>query len=488
MLLSKILKNIDYKGEIVRDEEINDIIYDSRKASDNTIFVCISGVNIDGHKFAKSAYENGSRVFICEKEIDVPDDAQVFIVENSRKVLRKISENFFDNPAKDLKIIGITGTKGKTTTAHVVQCVLNGCDVPCGIIGTVGAEFKGKKYPTVNTTPESYELQKLFRSMLDDGCRAVALEVSSLGLKQGRVDGINFFCAIFSNLSPDHIGPREHETMEEYAYWKSVLFERCDNAVINFDDEAHSIMTENCKCKVMSFGFKSEYDLYAENLQDIIVNKKTCISFDCNIMGQRTNVVAPMRGDFNVYNVLSALGVAVSLGCSIDKAIESLKNVKVRGRFEVVDIDADFQVIIDYAHNGYSLKSILDTVNSYKTNRVICVFGSVGGRTKDRRREMGIVAGSMCDLCVVTSDNPDFEDPMNIINDIVSAINEVNGKYYTEPDRKKAIEYALSVAEDGDIILLTGKGHEEYQLINGVKEPFSEIDCINEYMRRHKND
>ena len=288
--------------------------------------------------------------------------------------MRKISENFFNNPTKDLKIIGITGTKGKTTTAHIIQSVLNGCDIPCGIIGTVGAEFNSKKYPTVNTTPESYELQKLFRSMLDDGCRAVALEVSSLGLKQGRVDGINFFCAIFSNLSPDHIGPREHETMEEYAYWKSVLFERCDNAVVNFDDEAHSIMTENCKSKVMSFGLMPEYDLYAENIEDVIVDKRTCTSFDCNIFGKKLNVIAPLRGDFNVYNVLSALGVAVSFGCPVDKAINALKNVKVRGRFEVVDIDADFQVIIDYAHNGYSLKSILDTVNSYKTNRVICVL------------------------------------------------------------------------------------------------------------------
>ncbi len=484
MKLSEILKSTEYSGNITEDVEIEDIVYDSRKAKSGVIFVCMSGLKADGHKFAQIAYDNGARVFIVEKDVVLPDDAQQIKVENSRFSLRKMSEEFFSHADRELKIIGITGTKGKTTVAHLVQKILNASGIPAGIIGTVGAEFNGMKMSTENTTPESYELQKIFRKMADSGCKAVALEVSSLGVKHGRVDGIQFSAGVFTNLSTDHIGPFEHEDFSEYAHWKSVLFEHCDTAVMNFDDEAYKIMKENCGCEIISFGLDSYYDISASGVQPVRNRRTTGISFECSAFGRYSKITAPIPGTFNVYNILAAIGAAISIGADISVAADALSNIKIRGRAETVDIDADFDVVIDYAHNGLSLKSILETLYAYKSGRIICVFGSVGGRTQERRREMGLVAGSMCELSVITSDNPDFEEPMKIISDIAEAVKEAGGKYYTEPDRKKAIEYALSIAEKGDIILLAGKGHEEYQLINGIKEPFSELECINDYMGR----
>lgn len=485
MKLSELLSCISCSGNIREDVEIKDIVYDSRKAGDGCLFVCLSGLKLDGHKFAKSAYENGARVFLSEKALDLPEDAQIFTVDNTRKALAAVSEKFFDYPTKQLKIIGITGTKGKTTIAHLVQKLLCASGVPTGIIGTVGAEFNGIKIPTVNTTPESCELQRITRTMLDNGCQAVAIEVSSLGLKHGRVDGIDFECAVFSNLSPDHIGEFEHDSFEEYAYWKSVLFERCRTAVMNFDDEAYRIMKKNCQCPVISYGLDSGYDISAKNVTEIRTRTEMGIGFDACESSEAFRVTAPLPGTFNVYNILAALGVVKAMGLNPKRAADSLKSIKIAGRAEIVDIDADFDVIIDYAHNGLSLKSIIETLYNYKTNRIICVFGSVGGRTQERRREMGLVAGSMCDICVLTSDNPDFEDPMNIIDDIAQAVDEAGGEYIAEPDRKKAIEKALSIAQNGDIILLAGKGHENYQLIKGEKVPFSERECINDFMRRY---
>ncbi len=488
MKLSEILKNTVYFGCIKNDVEIKDIVYDSRKAEAGVIFVCLSGLKADGHKYALSAYEKGARVFVVEKDIQLPEDAQIIKVENSRTELRKMAAEFFNHPDKELKIIGITGTKGKTTVAHLVQKILNASGIPAGIIGTVGAEFNGIKMPTANTTPESYELYKIFRTMADNGCKAVALEVSSLGVKHGRVDSIQFAAGVFTNLSPDHIGQYEHDSFEEYAYWKSVMFEHCDTAVMNYDDEAYRIMKQHCNCNIFSYGLDSDYDINANDVKIVRNRKTTGISFTCNAFNKTITVTAPIPGTFNVYNILAAIGAVIAVGGNISSAASALENIRIKGRAQTVDIDADYDVIIDYAHNGLSLKSIIETLYDYKQGRIICVFGSVGGRTQERRREMGLVAGSMCELSVITSDNPDFEDPMNVINDIAAAVKEAGGKYYCEPDRKKAVFYALSQAQKGDIILLAGKGHEEYQLINGIKEPFSELECIKEYIGRMKSD
>lgn len=486
MLLSKLLSAVCFSGEIKNDEEISEIIYNSKLAKPASLFVCICGFSSDGHKFAINAYENGVRSFIVEKDVSLPDDAQVFKVENSRAALGLLSAEFYGHPDKSLKLIGITGTKGKTTTAHLVQRMLNASDLPCGIIGTVGAEFGGKKYPTNNTTPESFELYKLFRNMLDDGAKAVVLEVSSIGIKQGRVDNLRFSVGVFTNLSPDHIGKNEHDSYEEYSFYKSKLFENCDIAAFNYDDEAYTIMERNCKCEKISYGVEGQFDIFASDINTEEIDNCKGLSFDCFIFGEKYEVKTNLKGYFNAYNVLAAISAAKALGCEMKQAVSSLSDVQVRGRVEAVDINADFDVIIDYAHNGLSLKNILTTFDEVKKNRIICVFGSVGGRTQERREEMGKIAGAMCDLSIVTSDNPDFEDPMSVINDIVKAIEKENGKYYIEPDRRKAIEYALSIAEKGDIILLAGKGHEEYQLIKGEKIPFSEKEIVQNYVRRNK--
>ena len=483
MLLIEILNGIEFETDSEIQVNIDDIVYDSRKATAGTLFVCLCGARFDGHEYALSAYEKGCRCFMVERLLDLPYDAIQVKVADSRACLAVSSANFFGHPTKELKVIGITGTKGKTSTAHLVKALLDKAGIKCGIIGTVGAYYDDIEIPTVNTTPESYELQKIFRIMLDNGCKACVIEVSSIGLMAHRVDCVEFEVGVFTNLSPDHIGPNEHPDFEDYMHWKSVLFEIANRAVINIDDPAYEAMIKNCKSPITTYSLEKA-DVTAKNVQLLKNNQFIGISFDC-IDGENefyTEVALP--GLFNVYNALAAIAVLSVFNINASDYIDALKEIRVRGRAECVYVCDDFDVIIDYAHNGISMKSMLDTLKSYPHNRIIALYGAVGGRTQLRRKELGLITGKECDLSVLTSDDPDFEDPWNIINEIGKYVKEAGGEYIGIPDRGEAVEYALGLLEKGDILLLAGKGHEQYMKINGEYVPFSEREHIENFKKR----
>lgn len=485
MLLSEILNGIEYNCEDLTDVIINNIVYDSRKALKGTFFFCLRGARFDGHDYALKAYDNGCRCFAVEENLQLPDDALQIIVNDTRAVLAKASANFFEHPTKCLKVIGITGTKGKTSTAHLVKALIEASGSKCGIIGTVGAYYDDVEISTVNTTPESYELQKIFRIMLDNGCKACVIEVSSIGLMAHRVDCVDFEVGVFTNLSPDHIGPNEHPDFADYMYWKSVLFEICKYAVVNVDDPAYSNMLKKCKCPVTTYGLENA-DVTAQNVQLLKTKGFIGISFDSVCRGKHQYTEVALPGYFNVYNALAAISVCEALGIDSAKYSYCLKDIRVRGRAECVYVSDDFDVIIDYAHNGISMKSMLDTLKSYPHNRIIALYGAVGGRTQLRRKELGLITGKECDLSVLTSDDPDFEDPWNIINEIGHFVTEVGGKFVGIPDRGEAVEYALGLLQKGDILLLAGKGHEQYMKINGEYVPFSEKEHIEIFKKRRE--
>ncbi len=478
MKLKEILKGIEYnfKGNI--DTEVADIAYDSRKAGEGIAFVCLKGAFADGHKYAVSAYEKGSRVFVCSDKIEVGEGSVVISVEDTRAALALMSCNFFRHPSREMKIIGITGTKGKTTVAHIVKSVLEKGGVMTGIIGTVGARFGDTVLPTVNTTPESYELQKMFRQMADGGCKAVAIEVSSLGLKAHRTDGIEFAVGVFTNLYPDHIGTNEHESYEEYAYWKTQLFPMCKTSVINADDPFSPVVKQGCKGEVITYGSSEKADYRLLSSEKIKFDGKLGMNFECEFKNKKEQYKISLPGDVNALNALVALAIADLFGIDKEEKARGLSSVFVKGRGEMLSLDSDFTVIIDYAHNGVSLKSIIETAKAYEHNRIITLFGSVGGRTECRREELGTVSGKLSDLSVITSDDPNFEDPRKICEEIAEYCKAQGGEYVIIPDRAEAIEYAVLNAKKGDIIILAGKGHEETMKICGESVPFVEKDEV----------
>lgn len=494
MKLIDLMYGIDFNNieltEDIKNMKIESISYNSRYSKENDVFVCIKGETVDGHKYAKNAYEKGCRVFLVQDLIDLPEDAIILQVENTRIGLSKISANFFDNPSKKLKVIGVTGTKGKTTITNYISTVLNDSGINTGTIGTNGIFYNGKYEKTVNTTPESYELQKTIRRMLDEGVQCVCMEVSSGGIMMNRVNDIDFDLAIFTNLSEDHVGPKEHPSFEHYMECKAKLFTMAKYGIINVDDDYAHIMIEKATCPVTTFSIKKEADVMAKNIEYSRNVTSLGINFDCKTPDSvfKTYITSP--GTFSVYNALAVIAVCRHLNINNKRMLESLKIAKVKGRVEVLPALPYATVIIDYAHNGVSLENILQTLKQYEHNRLICLFGSVGGRTKGRRKELGDVASRECDLCILTSDNPDFEEPIEVIKDIADSFKGSDCEYIVEIDRKVAIEKAMHLLQDGDMLVLAGKGHEEYQLIKGERIPFSEAEIVvntaNEILANHK--
>lgn len=486
MKLTEILKGLSYSCDSYAEKEIKDIAYDSRKSGEDIIFVCLCGAFADGHRFAQSAYDKGSRVFVCEKEVSLPGDAVVIMTDNTRAALAKMSCNFFRNPSKEIDVIGITGTKGKTTMAHIIRFVLDSAGIKTGIIGTVGAGYGDVVLPTVNTTPESYELQKMLRLMADGGCKAAAIEVSSLGLKAHRTDGIDFAWGVFTNLYPDHIGTNEHESFEEYAHWKTQLFPMCRKTVCNIDDAFSEKIIENSKGNVLTYGYDGKADYVLGDCRKVKKGNVLSMTFGVNSGDKDRQFTIGIPGEVNCHNALVAVAIADSYGVSDEKIADGLSAVYVKGRCEIVRECEDITVIIDYAHNGVSLKSVIDMAREYEHNRIITLFGSVGGRTECRREELGTVSGALSDFTVITSDDPDFEDPQKICDEIGDYCEKAGGKYIKIPDRAEAIAYAIKNAEKGDIVILAGKGHEEYMKINGVKVPFSEREEVLKALKERK--
>ncbi len=476
--------NCEIKGNI-DGIEITNIAYDSRKATNGSLFVCLKGSAVDGHKYADKAVDNGAVAVVASDDVDV--DVPVIKIENTRKGLALLSAEFYGHPAEKLKTIGITGTKGKTTTSCMIKSILEAASHKVGVIGTIGVMIGDELIKTDNTTPESHEIQKFMALMVEKGCEYCVMEVSSIGLRDHRVYGFTFDSGVFTNFSEDHIGGVEHKDMAEYLYCKSLLFKMCKVGAINIDDDNHEGMIKDHTCDIITYGFSTEADVYG--IENHLYSEPGFIGSVLKYHdGQDKTIKIATPGKFNAYNALSAITGLKCFGVS-DEAIEKgLYSVKVKGRVEAVPIPYNFTLLIDYAHNGVGMENILSTLREYNPKRLICIFGAGGNRPKIRRYEMGEVCGKMADLSVITADNSRFEDVNDIIADILVGMKKTDGKYIAIPDRREAIRWALENGTEGDIIVLAGKGHEDYQEIKGVKYPFDERVVIKELLPTIKRD
>lgn len=462
-------------------QEVSGIVYDSRKVVKNSLFVCIKGALSDGHKFANQAIKAGASVLIVEDDITAPENITIVKVENSRYALAYISAEYFGNPAEKLKVIGITGTKGKTTTTYLVKSILENSGHKCGLIGTIETIIGNEIIKANNTTPESYILQEYFSKMVAAGCDCVVMEVSSQGLMLHRTAGFTFEIGIFTNIEPDHIGPHEHKDFDDYLHCKSLLFRQCRYGIVNADDKHSGYIIKNSDCKISTYGFSKNANLKATNTK--LVSKPGYLGISYDLQGDiNMRVEVDLPGKFSVYNSLAAIAICNYFGIDKTTILEALKYAKVKGRIEIIKVSDDFTLMIDYAHNAMALESLLTTLRDYHPKRLVCLFGCGGDRSRDRRFSMGEVSGKLADLSVITSDNPRTEDPQAIINDILVGIKKTNGKYTEIPDRRKAIEWVIHNGQLGDIIVLAGKGHEDYQEINGTKYPLDERDVITEVL------
>ncbi|MEE0957454.1 MAG: UDP-N-acetylmuramoyl-L-alanyl-D-glutamate--2,6-diaminopimelate ligase [Ruminococcus sp.] len=487
MKLSTLTANINCPEGSRLDPDICDLIYDSRKVVPGSAFVALKGYAADGHRFAGSAVEKGAAALVISDPLDfeVPENVAVVKVENTRLALALMSATFFGNPANELKTVAITGTKGKTTTAAMIAEIFEQAGIKAGTIGTLGIVYGGNTYKTDNTTPESYEIQKAMRDMIDAGCGAMVIEASSIGLKHNRLAGVTFDVGVFTNFSDDHIGGVEHKDMAEYQFCKSLLFRQVRHAAANIDDPAWKEITRDFNGKVKTFGFSPEADLIGKN--DRLLSDGGFIGVHFETEGEKTlSLDVGVPGKFNAYNALAAIS-AVSFFDVPDKAIiDGLRKAHVKGRVEPVPVPGNYSLLIDYAHNALSMENVLTTLRQYKPNRLITMFGAGGNRPKVRRFEMGETSGRLSDLSVVTEDNSRFEDVMDIIEDIKTGLHKTDGKYVVVPNRKDAIRYCMENAQDGDIIVLAGKGHEDYQEIKGVKYHMDERELIAEIIEEMK--
>nr|WP_296006668.1 UDP-N-acetylmuramoyl-L-alanyl-D-glutamate--2,6-diaminopimelate ligase [uncultured Blautia sp.] len=480
--LKDLLEHLDYQClQGTTDKEITSVVFDSRKAEPGSLFLCIKGAVSDGHTYAKEVAEKGASVLVVQDAVEVPEDVTVIQVENSRYAMACISAAWFDHPAKKLKTIGITGTKGKTTTTYLVKSILENAGHKTGLIGTIETIIGEEHIPSANTTPESYLVQQYFAKMAEAGCDSVVMEVSSQGLMLHRTAGFTFDIGIFTNLEPDHIGPNEHKDFEDYLRCKALLFQQCKTGIFNADDQHLEQILEGHTCDVETFGFSEKADLRAENTR--LVTGKGTLGIQYDVKGLMDfPVEIDLPGKFSVYNSLTAIAVCRHFNVTEENIQKALKQAKVKGRIEMVKVSDDFTLMIDYAHNAMSLESLLTTLKEYKPNRLVCLFGCGGNRSKLRRYEMGEVSGKLADLTIITSDNPRNEEPQEIINDIKVGIGKTDGKYVEIIDRKEAIAYAIHHGQPGDIVVLAGKGHEDYQEIKGKKYPMDERILIQEIL------
>jgi UDP-N-acetylmuramoyl-L-alanyl-D-glutamate--2,6-diaminopimelate ligase len=469
MRLTQLLERLRYEVSQGSDGiNVTELINDSRKVTEGSVFVCISGAVSDGHAFARDVAEKGAAALVVEKDVDVPENVTVIRVEDTRYALALMSAAYFGYPAEKLKVIGITGTKGKTTTTYMVKSILEGVGHKVGLIGTIEALIGGKSIPANNTTPESYTIHKYFAEMVEAGCDSVVMEVSSQGLMLHRTAGIMFEIGIFTNLGEDHIGPNEHKDFEDYKRCKGILFTQCRLGIANVDDPWYEDVFKGATCKVETFGFTEKADLRAVDIEHI--TRPGYLGVRYHVSGLMDfDVEIDIPGDFSVYNSLTAIAVCRHFDVPVENIQKALKVAKVRGRIEMVKVSDEFTMMIDYAHNAMSLESLLHTLRDYKPERIVTIFGCGGNRSKTRRYEMGEVSGRMSDFTIITSDNPRFEEPQDIIDDIITGIQKTDGEYIAVCDRKEAIRYSIEHGRPGDVIVLAGKGHETYQEIKGVK-------------------
>ena len=482
MVLAALLEKLEY--ELVsgsEDMQIENVVYDSRKVTEGSLFICIEGGTADGHTFIPDVVKKGAKALIVTKDVSglLPADADVTVVrvKDSRYALAFVSAAYFGHPAEKLKVIGITGTKGKTTTTYLVKSILEHAGHKVGLVGTIEAVIGQEHIPANNTTPESYVLQEYFAKMVEAGCDTVVMEVSSQGLMLHRTQGFVFDYGIFTNIEPDHIGPLEHKDFADYMHCKGLLFKQCRVGIVNCDDAHYQDVIRDHTCKIETFGFAENADYRAQDLK--LISGAGFLGIDFKARGKvNLDIELHAPGRFSVYNALCAIAICNHFGVTAEEVKEALLQAHVKGRIELVKVSDDFTLMIDYAHNAMALESLLTTLREYKPKRLVCLFGCGGNRSKLRRYEMGEVSGKLADLTVITSDNPRNEEPQAIIDDIKVGISKTDGKYVEIIDRKEAIAYVIRHGQPGDVIVLAGKGHEDYQEIKGKKYPMDERDII----------
>ncbi|MDR1391797.1 MAG: UDP-N-acetylmuramoyl-L-alanyl-D-glutamate--2,6-diaminopimelate ligase [Clostridiales bacterium] len=486
MTLSKLLNGITVKKSSGPLEiEILDISQDSRKIKHGDLFVCISGTNFDGNDFIYKAIESGAVAIISEKNFDTVDyktNISFITIENMQTTLPNIAYKFYNFPQKKLKLIGVTGTNGKTTVTHMIRTILKSFKKKTGLIGTIEHLILDTPIKSQNTTPDVLEIAKLFSKMVESNVEYVIMEVSSHALTLGRIDECKFLISVFTNLTQDHLD--FHQNMKNYLNAKKKIFEMCKIGIVNSDDESSPEITKNSKCQIINYGFKNECNYFAKNVRLSSKNVKfDLINYDKTLL---VNINIP--GEFSVYNGLAAISTCSALGFDLNETCKYLSNFQgVKGRIEVVDTGKDFHVIIDYAHTPDGLLNILKTVRQFTVGRIITLFGCGGDRDKTKRTKMGEIAARYSDFCVITSDNPRKEDPRAIIEDILPGIKKMECKYVVIENRREAIFYATSIAKKDDIIILAGKGHETYQILSDKTVEFDERKIVLESLFKKNN-
>ena len=494
MILRTWLNELDY--ELVRgslDVEVTEV-YDSRKVVSGAVFVCMAGTRVDSHRFVPDVLRAGVRVLVTERDIEeelaasgLTEDemGRVTILKTAeaRRSLALLSAARFGYPASKMITIGVTGTKGKTTTTHMIKAILEAAGKKVGMIGTTGTVINGQVTPTMNTTPESYELHQSFAKMAEAGCQYMIMEVSSQGIKMHRVDGLTFDYGLFLNISNDHIGPGEHESFEEYLYYKKQLLKHCKTAVVNEDDEHFDEIVKGAPSKIYTFSLERPADFEASGIRYVTASDFVGLVFQ--MMGSyELEVKVNVPGRFNAANALAAVAVCSFFDLPKPKVSHGLENLKIDGRMEIAYKSSRMTVLVDYAHNAVSMESLLRTLRDFKPKRLVCVFGCGGNRAKERRYSMGEIGGKLADFCIITEDNSRYEDVQEILTDIKVGLSMTSGTYIEIPDRRKAIEFAVSHAREGDMIAIIGKGHEDYQEIKGVRYPFLDRQVVQETVEK----
>lgn len=475
---------------VTQDVQVHRIQYDSRRVERGDCFVALRGTGIDGHQFIESALEKGAKVVVLEQDTALPDSFFMhagvvkIIVPDSRKALALMSSNYFGHPSSELTLVGVTGTNGKTTTTHLIKAILEATGQRVGLIGTIEYRIDNEVIPASHTTPESLELNELLARMLKAGCQSVSMEVSSHALHQSRVYGLGYDVAVFTNLTQDHLD--YHGSMDNYFQAKKLLFDGLDDgtvAVTNIDDAWGMKIVSSSRARTLSYGVEENADVQATDIRLSIEGT----SFKLRYNNHETTISSPLVGRFNVYNILAAYSAGVALGYShesISAGVSSVQNV--RGRFERIASPKGWTAIIDYAHTPDALEKCLRTIHDVlpkeSRGRIITVFGAGGDRDRTKRPLMGKIVGSLSDLAIVTSDNPRTEDPQQIMNDIVVGIPR-EATVMKEVDRRAAIVAALRKARAGDIVLVAGKGHEDYQVIGKEKIHLSDREIVEEFIR-----
>lgn len=489
MILKDWLQGLEYEllqGSLT--EEVEDVAYDSRRAKAGDVFVCMTGTRVDSHVFIPAVVEAGVRVLVVERgfeELLKPVSPQVTVlkVKDGRHALALLSAARFGYPARKLTMIGVTGTKGKTTTTHMIKAALEAAGKKVGMIGTNGTVIGDEVTPNLNTTPESYQLHQSFARMVQVGCQYAIMEVSSQGIKMRRTDGLTFDYGIFTNISPDHIGPDEHADFKEYLYYKSRLLTMCKTGLVNRADPHFEEIVKDASCRLYTYEAAgnggSQADFQAGNIR--YINEGSFVGTEFSVSGALSmEVRLGIPGLFNVDNALAAVSLCSFFGLDKGQVGRGLERIRVSGRMEIVYSGSDMTVLVDYAHNAVSMESLLSTLRDYQPKRLVCVFGCGGNRSKERRYSMGEIGGRMADLCILTADNSRYEKTEDIIADIRSSLEKTGGRYMEIPDRREAIRYSMFHAKTGDMIAVIGKGHEDYQEICGVRHHFLDREVIEE--------